>query len=265
MRSFRSRRFLWAVGGTALLLGLVLPTQALAQAPHLKYTATGVVTAIVAADPASIAKLTAAGIELESVITSTIVMQRNTPDTEPDATKAVYGSYDVSWSLGDGPVTFDVSDMQRHSAMTVQNDQAAGLNGVPFIHDIFAWGGAEPTQESGPSFLALDNWDETQVPPVAKGTAVILVGGAAALPDTSIPESITLASYLIQQTAMDLLDTESSMGQLATITVTGNITSVTVEEVPTVPSMNGWAAAVLLLAMLAAGAVLATRRLRAES
>jgi hypothetical protein len=263
MRSFSSIRFVGAIGSAALLLGLMLPAQALAQAPYLKYTATGTVTGIVAANPASLPKLTTAGIAVGSAITTSIVIQRNTPDADPHADKATYGSHSVSWSLGDGPVTFDVSGMQRHSAMAIQNDRPSGEEGVPFAFDAFGWGGAEPTQTSGPSFLALQNWgwDPVEEKRVPKGTAVILVGGWAALPDTSIPESVNLGSYLLRITAMDLFDTELHTA----ITINGNVTSITVEELPTIPSMNGWAVAGLLLALLAAGSLLAARQLRVES
>jgi hypothetical protein len=272
MRSFRSMRFLWAVGGTVLLLGLVLPGQALAQTFN-QYTATATISKITAENSASLPKLTAAGIAVGSAVTSTILIDPNTPDATPaDTGRGTYLTRwvsqlgEISFSLGDGPQTFDVSCMERDHGMAVANEQPADAN-VPFPYDAYGWGGSEPLNTQGPSFLALDPGTEAE----PKGTAVFVVGGWVMLADDSMPDPLPAwGSSLIRLLYMDLLDTQLAD---AKITIEAGISGVTLTKVPVplpsctsnLPTMNRWAAGVLLLAMLAGGAVLATRRLRAES
>jgi len=257
MRSFRSMRFLWAVGGTILLLGLVLPTQALAQL--YEYTVTATINKITAQDPNSVPDLTAAGIAIGSKITSTIILPLTTRDILPALDRAGYPSPNISYSVGDGPVTFDVSGMTRDNAMGIGNDLPPDAT-VPVPYDGFGWAGAEPTSTSGPSFLALDNWDE--VLDEGKGTATYMVSfNTATLPDTSIPTEINLNDWFVKIVLMDLLDT--SRGD-ATIALEAPIDTITIKNV-SVPTMDGWAVAVLLLGMLAAGSVLATRQIKVKS
>ena len=257
MRSFSSMHLLGAIGAATLLLGLVLPGQALAVTKQ--YTVTATVTAITVQNPATLPDLTAAGIAVGSALTSTIILDRYTEDSEPLPYQGIYYSDQVSFSLGDGPTTFDVSVMTRDNAITVLNDRPADGD-VPFPYDAVGWGGAEPTNTSGPSFLALNNGNPPTDP---KGTAVIMVGGWGAVPSAALPGSLDLGDYLIAIAAMDLLDTSRSN---ATITIEANVDTLTVTTTDAdTPTMDAWAVAVLLVALLAGGAVLAGRRLGAES
>jgi hypothetical protein len=256
MRSFSSMHLLGAVGAAILLLGLVLPGQALAVT--LQYTVTATVSAITVENGDTLADLTTAGIEVGSALTTTVILDRRTEDGNPAADKGSYSSDQISYSLGDGPTTFDVSGMTRDNVVVVNNDQPADELS-PFPYDGFGWAGAEPTTTSGPAFLALNS---SCTPEPCKGTAVGMAGGWPWLSSAALPASPS-NSFLLGIVYMDLLDTSRSN---ATILIEANITDLTttVTDADT-PTMDAWAVAVLLVALLAGGAVLAGRRLRAES
>ena len=258
MRSFSSMHLLGAVGAAILLLGLVLPGQALAVT--LQYTVTATVSAITVENGDTLADLTTAGIIVGSALTSTVILDRRTEDENPAADVGSYSSDQISYSLGDGPTTFDVSVMTRDNVVVVNNDQPADELS-PFPYDGFGWAGAEPTTTSGPAFLALNS---SCTPEPCKGTVVGMAGHWPWLSSAALPASPS-NDFFIGIVYMDLIDTTPGRGN-ATILIEANITGLTTTVTGAdTPTMDAWAVAVLLVALLAGGAVLAGRRLRAES
>ena len=259
MRLFSSTHLLGAVGAAILLLGLVLPGQALAVT--LQYTVTATVSAITVENIDTLDDLTTAGIEVGSALTTTVILDRRTEDENPAADKGSYSSDQISYSLGDGPTTFDVSGMTRDNVVVVNNDQPADELS-PFPYDGFGWAGAEPTTTSGPAFLALNS---SCTPLPCKGTAVGMAGFQAWLSSAALPASPASDGFLLGIVYMDLLDITLGRDN-ATILIEANITDLTTTLTDAdTPTMDAWAVAVLLVALLAGGAVLAGRRLRAES
>ncbi len=78
-----------------------------------------------------------------------------TPDSTdpPDVTWGTYAGPQATFTMG----SLTLSEFAINNMVIVLNDRAAGQEGVPAVHDMFGWKGADTQNIVGPSWLTMDN------------------------------------------------------------------------------------------------------------
>jgi len=268
MRMSNTRHESLLLGALVMLMAVAAP--GLAQAQYYKYSATATINLIQPVDANynpiagyDLAKFTAAGITIGAAVTASTTIDSATPDTTspPDATIGTYEGAYATFSVG----SLTLSEFTINNAVAVYDNRLAGQDGIPGIHDVFGWGGTQPTVISGPSWLTMDNG----TPAVPKGHAILLAQWFAttALTGTGLPTSLTLANFnLLKQFAFDAYDIDADQR----VRIEGVIDSVVVDlDAPAppsaVPTLGGWAIGLLVAALLGMGSLLVVRVRRVEA
>ena len=204
---------------------------------YIKYEFTGTIAALPAAVAATTQRMNDAGMGIGAACVATAYVDPNTPDDDPAANLSSYATDYISFSIGDSAPLFDVSGFQRDANIYLQ--QGVTIPQLPFPISGFGWAGSEPSDVSGPGFLAFN--DRAPSAPGAgdgKGHLMALGGFAALLASVELPVQDTDISglALIRKLYVDAIDLDGGDAEFQ-IECDLTTTSVTFEPLPVVAAV----------------------------
>ncbi|MAI27257.1 MAG: hypothetical protein CMN75_14610 [Spirochaeta sp.] len=232
----------------------------------LKYQFTGTISALTDATAASAQRMTDAGMGIGAACVGTAYVDPNTVDDNPAANLSSYATDYLSFAIGDSAPLFEASGFERDSNIYLQ--QNVTVPQIPIPISGFGWAGSEPTDVSGPAFLAFN--DQAESAPEAgdsKGHLLALGGFAALLTSVELPtaEADIAGLSLIRKLYIDVIDLDDGDSEFQ-IDCDLTTTSVTLEPLPVVAAVPFLSPGAMmgLMTLLAGTGLFVARGLRAS-
>ena len=250
----------------SMVVWLALSGSAVAQ-DYLKYEFTGSIAAFTDANATTTQRMTDAGMGIGSTCRATAYVDPNAVDENAETNKSSYQTDYISFAIGGSDPLFEANGFQRDSYVALQ--LGVTVDGIPFPVSGFGWAGSEPTNVTGPAFLAFNAQAESS--PGAgdsKGHLLALAGFAGALTSVELPTAVGQISglNLLRKLYVDVIDVDESNAPFQ-IDCNLTTTSVTLEPLPVVevvPLSDQLGVLALSLLLVGTGAFMARRLLFAH-